>query len=147
MEMIRWTPASNLFSVRNHVNRLFEDFLFPVERGNGERSDWTWNPTVDVVEAEDAYVINAELPGVDKKDIHVDLKDHTLTITGERNSDAKTEGKNVYRRERLYGKFRRSFTVPADVDPEKITADYTDGVLTVRVAKPETRKPRQITVH
>jgi len=147
MELIKWTPGRDLFSVRNHMSRFFDDFFPTEDRRSHWTENWVWHPTVDVIEADDSYVISADLPGVDKKDIQVDLKNDILTITGERSTEDTVEEKSRHRRERAYGKFRRSFTLPADVDPEKITADYKDGVLTVRVAKPEARKPRPITVH
>jgi HSP20 family protein len=91
-------------------------------------------------------VITAEIPGVDKKDISVDVKDRVLTLRGERSSDNEVKEDRFYRRERTFGKFERSFTLPAAVDPDNIKAEYRDGVLKIEVPKPEGHKPRQINV-
>ena len=92
-------------------------------------------------------MIKAELPGVDKKDIKIDLKDRLLTLSGERSYDNEVKEENYYRRERSYGKFQRAFTLPADVDSEKIKAEFKDGVLEIEVPKPEEKKAKQVTVH
>ena len=92
-------------------------------------------------------MIKAELPGVDKKDITIDLKDRRLTLSGERNYDNEVKEENYYRRERSYGKFQRSFSLPADVDSDRITAEFKNGVLRVEVPKPEEQKAKQVTIH
>jgi HSP20 family protein len=86
---------------------------------------------------DDRVVIKAELPGVDKKDIAVDVKDRVLTLSGERTYDNEVKAENYYRRERAYGKFQRAFNLPADVDSDKINADFKDGLLIIEVPKPE----------
>jgi HSP20 family protein len=106
-----------------------------------------WNPVVDIYDNEDNIVIKAELPGIDKENINVDVKDGVLILKGERSSDNEVKKDKYYRRERMFGKFERAFNLPADVDPDKIKADYTDGVLKIDIPKPEERKPKQITVH
>ncbi len=85
--------------------------------------------------------------GIDKEGIEIDVKDRVLTLKGERSSENEVKDDNYYRRERCVGKFERAFTLPADVDPDKIKADYKDGVLKVDIPKPEEKKPRQITIH
>jgi len=107
----------------------------------------TWNPTVDLYEKDDHFMITAELPGVDKNDIKIDLKDRLLTLSGERTYDNEIKEENYYRRERSYGKFQRAFTLPADVDSDKIKAEYKDGVLRIEVPKPEEKKAKQVTIH
>ena len=102
---------------------------------------------VDVYEGKDAYVIKAELPGVDKKDISIDLKGRILVVKGERATDSEVKEDNYYRRERTFGKFQRAFSLPESLDADKITADFKDGVLKIEVPKPEAEKPKQITVH
>jgi HSP20 family protein len=95
---------------------------------------------VDIYENEDSVVVKAELPGVDKKDIKVDLKDGVLTLTGERSHEKEVNEDKYYRKERAYGRFHRSFTVPAEIDPDKIKAEFKDGVLKVEIPKPEEQK-------
>ena len=106
-----------------------------------------WNPAVDLYEKDDHFVIKAELPGVDKKDIAIDLKDRVLTLSGERSYENEVKEESYYRRERSYGKFQRAFTLPADVDSDKIKAEFKDGLLQIEVPKPEEQKPKQVTIH
>ena len=147
MDLIRWNPAREMFTLRNRMNDLFDDFFAPVARKNDDASFWNWNPAVDIYENDDNIVIKAELPGIDKKDLAVDVKDQRLTIKGERKTENEVKEDNYYRRERTYGRFERSFTLPADVDADKVKADYTDGVLKVEIPKPAKQKPKKITVH
>ena len=102
---------------------------------------------MDIFDDSDKIVIKAELPGIDKKDISIDLKDRILTLKGERAADNEEKEDRYYRRERTYGKFERSFTLPTGLNPDKIKADYQDGVLKIEVPKPQEEKPKQITIH
>ena len=120
---------------------------FPTEWLKEESGLRNWAPTVDVYENEKKIVIKAEIPGVDKKDIHVDLKDGILSITGERSYENEVKEENYHRKERAFGKFNRSFALPEGLDPEKIDADYKDGLLRVEIPKPEEKKPKKIAVH
>ena len=129
------------------MNNFFDDFFFPMGLGETARNVWDWNPKVDIYEEEDQIVVTAELPGVDKKDIELDVKDGILTLKGERSSDNEVKEKNYYRKERSFGRFERSFKLQSDVDAGKIKADYKDGILKVSIPKPEEAKPKQITVH
>jgi HSP20 family protein len=134
-------------TLQNRINHLFDDsFLRPV-RSDDDVSLGIWNPVVDMYDEDDKIVIKAELPGLDKKNIAVDVKDRVLTLRGERNYDNEVKEENYYRRERTYGKFRRSFSLPADVDADKIKADFKDGLLIIEVPKPEEQKPKEIAIH
>lgn len=147
MELVRWNPIRDIFSLRNHTNRVFGDFYFPTNREEGDLSMWNWNPVVDVYDNDDNIVLKAEIPGIDKKDIEIDVKGRVLTLKGERSSDNEVKEDNYYRRERCFGKFERAFTLPVNVEPDKIKANYKDGVLEIEIPKPEEKKPKQITVH
>ena len=147
MELIRWNPMRDMFSLRHQMNHLFDDVFKPVVRGDSRFSMWNWNPTVDIYDNDENIVIKAELPGIDKKDIVIDVKDGVLTLKGERSFDNEVKKEKYYCRERMFGKFERVFRLPADVDPEKISADYKDGILKIDIPKPEEQKPKQITVH
>jgi len=147
MELVRLTPAKNLFNLHSHVNRMFEDFWKPAERSHDQACLCSWDPAVDIYDSEDKIVLKAELPGVDKKNISIDVKERVLTLKGERLSDNEIKDDSYYKRERVFGKFERAFNLAADVDPEKIKADYKDGVLRIDIPKPEKQKPKQITVH
>lgn len=147
MELIRWNPMKDMFSLRHQMNHLFDDVLRPVVRGDSRLSKWNRYPTVDIYDNNENIVIKAELPGIDKKDIVIDVKDGVLTLKGERSFDNEVKEEKYYCRERTFGKFERVFRLPADVDPEKISADYKDGILKIDIPKPEKQKPKQITVH
>ena len=147
MELVRWNPIRDTFSLRNHMNRVFGDFYFPTNREEGDLSMWNWNPVVDVYDNDDNIVLKAEIPGIDKKDIEIDVKGRVLTLKGERSSDNEMKEDNYYRRERCFGKFERAFTLPVNVELDKIKANYKDGVLEIEIPKPEEKKPKQITVH
>ena len=147
MDLIRWRPTRDFLSMREQMNRMFDDFFAPAKSGANGDSLWNWNPAVDVMDGENSIVITAEVPGVDKKDITVDVKDRVLTLRGERSSDNEVKEEKFYRRERVYGKFERSFSLPAAVDPDQINATYADGVLKIEVPKPEQSKPKQISVN
>jgi len=126
---------------------LLDDSLFRYDRPGEEVARGMWSPAVDMFEKNDHLVIKAELPGMGKKDINLDLKDGVLTLRGERKHENEVQNENFYRREMSYGKFVRTFRLPSDVDPEKIKAEFQNGLLTIEVPKPEQHKPKQITVN
>jgi HSP20 family protein len=134
-------------ALHNRFNRLFDDPFFRVGQMDDDGGMGLWNPAVDLYEKDDHFMIKAELPGVDKKDIKIDLQDRLLTLSGERTYDNEVKEENCYRRERSYGKFQRVFTLPADVDSDKIKAEFKDGLLQIEVPKPEEKKAKQVTIH
>jgi HSP20 family protein len=147
MELIRRNPMRDMFSFRHQMNHLFNDVFRPVVRDDEELSMWNKYPTVDIYDNDENIIVTAELPGIDKKDIVIDVKDGVLTLRGERSSDNEIKEEKYYRRERTFGKFERNFRLPADVDPQKINANYKDGILKIDIPKPEEKKPKKITVH
>jgi len=147
MDLIRWNPWNELVSLRERMNRVFDDSLFRSDRRDDLMAMGTWSPAVDMFEKDDKVVIKAELPGLDKKDISLDLKNGVLTLKGERKHENEVKEENYYRREMSCGKFIRSFTLPGDVDADKIKAEFQNGLLTVEVPKPEEHKPKQIPVN
>lgn len=147
MDLIRWNPLKEMATLRGRMNRLIDDSLFRSDLRNEETEMGVWLPAVDVFEKEDQLVIKAELPGMDKKDISLDFKDGVLTLSGVRKSENEVKEDNFYRREMSYGKFVRSFSLPADSDADKIKAEFQNGLLTVEVPKPERHQPKQIKVN
>jgi len=109
-------------------------------------TDVAWIPRVDVNETEKSVNIDVELPGIDKKDVKVEVRDNTLTISGERKSEKKTEDENCCIAERHYGKFERTFSLNDTVDASNISAKYKDGVLTIALPKTEKAIPKEIAV-
>ncbi|MBW2707256.1 MAG: Hsp20/alpha crystallin family protein, partial [Deltaproteobacteria bacterium] len=136
MNLVKWSPWREMPTLQNRFNRLFDDPFFHVGQMDDDAGMGLWNPAVDLYEKDDHFMIKAELPGVDKKDIKIDLQDRLLTLSGERTYDNEVKEENYYRRERSYGKFQRAFTLPADVDSDKIKAEFKDGVLQIEVPKP-----------
>lgn len=147
MELMRWNPMKDMASLCHQTDHLFDGFFRPITRYDSKLSRWNWNPVVDIYDNDKNIVIKAELPGIDKKNIAIDLKDGVLTLKGERSSDNEIKEEKYHRRERIFGKFERVFRLSADVNPEKIRAEYKDGVLEIQIPKPEEQKPKQITVH
>jgi HSP20 family protein len=147
MDLISWNPWNEMVSLRERMDRVFDDSLFRSDRRDDFMAMGTWSPAVDLFEKDDKVVIKAELPGLEKKDISLDLKNGVLTLKGERKHESEVKEENYYRREMSCGKFIRSFTLPADVDADKIKAEFQNGLLTVEVPKPEEHKPKQIKVN
>ncbi len=132
--------------MQREFDRVFDGF-FPAridENENGETA--VWSPRVDLVENENAYLIEADLPGIAKEDVKLNFHDGVLSISGERKAERKDEKDNFVRVERSRGHFFRSFNLPMAVDVDSIEARHENGVLTVRVPKAEESKPRQINV-
>ncbi len=123
------------------------------ERVFDQVSDWTeWgggftSPNVDIIENVDSFIIKAELPGITKEDISIDLKDSTLTISGEKKTEKTDESKTYHKTEISYGKFSRSFQIPLDIAVDKIEAKFKDGILTLTLPKGEEEKPKQIEIN
>ncbi|MEJ2168471.1 MAG: Hsp20/alpha crystallin family protein [Desulfobacterales bacterium] len=147
MNLVKWNPWREMPALHNRINRMFDDPFFSIDRLADEDGLGMWNPAVDLYEKDDHFIIKAELPGINKDDIKVDLKDRVLTLSGERSYDNEVKEENYYRRERSFGKFQRAFTLPADVDAEKIKAEFKDGVLQIEVPKPENQKAKRVAVH
>jgi HSP20 family protein len=123
------------------VDRLFDAF-FGADRDQSRR----WVPPVDLVEAEDHFVLKADLPGLTEQDVSIEVQDGTLTISGERKDEQESRERGWYRIERSFGSFSRSLTLPDGVDPEGIRARFENGVLEVSIPKPEERKPRRVEI-
>lgn len=146
MAIVRWDPFQDLISLQERMNRLFEQTL-DRSRGEGEGMvAGTWAPAVDIYETPDSIVLQAELPGLSKDDIDIQVRDNVLTLKGERRSEKEVKEGNYLRVERAYGGFQRAFTLPAAVQADKIRAVFKDGVLDVSIPKAEETKPKQIKI-
>ena len=122
------------------IDRVFDAFFGQTDQGR------RWVPPMDLVEAEDHFVLKADLPGLAEGDVNIEVQDGTLTISGERRAEHEQREKGWYRIERSFGAFSRSLTLPDGVDPDRIAASFSDGVLEVRIPKPAQRKPRRIAI-
>jgi HSP20 family protein len=137
----------NLLSFQHEMNRMFNEFF---GGGNGDAAGTglgTWTPAVDIHETGDGFVIKAELPGVSKDDVSVDVHQNTLTLRGQRKHEADVKQDKYHRVERAYGSFQRSFVLPTVVDQEKVQATYKDGVLELHLPKSEVAKPKRIAIN
>jgi HSP20 family protein len=139
----RFDPFEELGTLRDRMDRIMsrlsgetEEDLFPSK----------WAPTADVVETKDAIIVKVEIPGIDEKDVAVEIENNILTLRGERKLEKETEEKGYRRIERSYGNFSRSFTLPANVDTTKIAAFFNNGLLEVTIPKKEAARPRTINV-
>ena len=145
--MTRWNQFKELEDLQHTLGSLFGRAQVRWPEGKEETmrvADWT--PLVDISEDGKEYLIKAELPEVKKEDVKITMEDGTLTIMGDRKFEKEENGKKYHRVERAYGSFGRSFSLPDDASPAKITADFKDGVLKVHVAKNEKATPKQIEV-
>lgn len=144
MAIIRWRPLGEVDSFRREMDRMFEDF-FGKEPNAGE-SSLSWYPSVDIKETKDEFVLMAEVPGMSKDDIKINISENTLTIKGEKKEEKKEDDHNYHRVERRYGTFQRSFTLPTQIKGDKVKAAYKDGVLTITMPKKEEVKPKEIPI-
>jgi HSP20 family protein len=145
MALVRWEPVRELTSLQSEMNRLFNSFFdAPTGAGNGPSRRWV--PAMDLVEADDHFVLKADLPGLEEKDVAIEVEGDVLTVSGERKEEHQRTGEGFHRIERSFGSFRRSLTLPEGVDPEAVTASFDKGVLEVRIPKPEQRKPRRVAI-
>lgn len=145
MNMQLWNPFEEFENLLDRYNKSGGKSLG--KQYNTDLSFADWAPSVDIEEAEDKYVIKADLPGVDKKDIDVKLENGVLSIRGEKQTEKETgKGTKRHRTERFHGTFARSFTLPDAVKAEKVDASYKDGVLALTIPKAEEAKPKSIDI-
>ena len=152
MNLVHYNPHSRLQSRSNTGTRLFDDlfsdFFNPIvttgPRGNLQES---LNLKVDIYEKYDAIFINAELPGIAKEDISVDVKGKLVTLRGERKKDEQISEENFYRKERRYGKFERTFNLPFEVNSDSVKATFDSGILILEIPKPEEQVVKKITIN
>lgn len=150
MAMIRYEPWGLLRQIQQDLNKSLNYFEGSgVENADNDSSDIVtshWRPAVDIREEKDRFVIEADLPGVDPKDIEVTMENGVLTLKGERRFEKDTSGDNYKRVERAYGVFYRRFSLPDSANPEKIEARGKNGVLEIILPKQEKVRPRRIDV-
>jgi HSP20 family protein len=135
--LVRWEPFRELAQLQGEMGRLLNGL-------HDNRANQSWVPSLDVWETDDQLVYAFDLPGLDEDRISIEVHDDTLTVSGERQRQTSEDSDRFYRFERRYGSFSRAAGLPQGVDESKIDASYTNGVLEVRVPKPEEAKPRRI---
>ena len=145
--LAHWNQYRELEALHQSLGSLFS--RSPVPRPAGKEEPMRvadWAPLVDISEDHKEYLINAELPEVKKEDVKITMEDGMLTITGDRKIEKEENGKKYHRVERAYGTFVRTFSLPDDASPGKVSAEFKDGVLKVHLAKDEKARPQQIEV-
>jgi len=146
MAIVKWDPFRDMISLRDRMDRLFEESLTRIKGADEEMAHSTWSPAVDIYETAENMIIKAEIPGVEKDDISVEVKNGSLYLKGERKLSKEVKEDNYHRMERSYGSFSRVFALPTSVDQDKIKASFKNGVLEISIPKSEEAKPKQINV-
>ena len=147
MTLGSWDPFKDVAALQDRINRLFQDAFPQVDQREEDQTLCAWRPAVDIFETPAALVFKAELAGVNKTDVSVEIKDNVLVIKGHRPDETDAPDKKYFRRERCFGAFQRSFNLQYFVNPDTIQAKFKDGLLEVTIPKPSEEKPRQIEVH
>ncbi len=142
MTLMRWNPYRELMNVHEQLNRFFEE-------PSGQTSDSSyggWFPAIDLREEEKRFVIEADLPGVKKEDIQIEVENNVLTLRGERRFEHEAKKESFHRIERAYGKFMRSFTLPSRIEASQITASHNGGILEIAIPKAKESLPQKIEI-
>lgn len=143
MQLVRIDPLREMERLHHEFNRLFDGGYSPEARPENVRP---WIPAIDIAETADAFVVRAELPGMKRDDIDIELTGETLTLKGERRAEDEEHKDRFVRVERRYGQFQRTFTLATPVQSDKVSATYRDGILDVRLPKSEATRPRKVQV-
>lgn len=140
MNVVKFAPFTDVDDMpgMRHLQESLSRFFEPASR--------PWSPAVDILETENELALRMDVPGIELKDIDIQLENYTLLVKGERRFEHQNNSKGYHRIERSYGAFARSFTLPTTVDTEQVRADYKNGVLTVTLPKKDVAKPRSIRV-
>ncbi len=142
-DLVDYDPLDRFFDIREDFDNVMRDFL----RGfGGPLSSREVFPVADVKEDEDKYTVTVEVPGIDKKNLKITMKDSSLLVEGAKKEESKEEGESYLRVERSYGNFRRVFNFDSQLDSKKVNAEFKDGILTVTLPKTEKEKPKEIEV-
>jgi HSP20 family protein len=135
MPIRRWDPLRDLLTLQERMNRLFEHSLVRSRLADPALASGTWTPLADVYETADAFVVQLEVPGIAEEDIEVHVDGDNVVVRGRRQPVSRTRPDSFHRMERSYGAFSRSFQLPQDVDPDRVTARFKDGLLRVELPK------------
>lgn len=141
--LTNWDPFRELWSMRSMVDRMFENAM---DRQTGGWQPAEWGLALDVTENEDEFVVKASVPGINPDDLEITFTDGTLTIKGETREEKDVEETHYHMRERRFGRFSRSISLPSNLDADKIEASYDAGVLTLHLPKAEEMKPKRIEI-
>ncbi|MBI3754320.1 MAG: Hsp20/alpha crystallin family protein [Deltaproteobacteria bacterium] len=146
MALLKWDPFKDLLTIQERMNRLFDETLSKAKAPCEGIAGGGWSPPVDIYETEEHIILKAELPGIDKRDIEVEIQDNILALKGERRFEKNVQEENYHRMERSYGSFQRAFTLPYIVNKDDIKAKYNNGVLEITLQKILEQKPKAIKI-
>lgn len=136
--LTRWRPFAELEDLRGRIDRMFTD----MENGEARR----WNLALDVIERDDKYVLRANIPGIKPDEVNIEVEDDVLTVSGEHEEGEEERKGNYVRRERRYGSFSRSVTLPKGVTADEVEARIQDGVVEVSIPKPQKEERKAVTI-
>ncbi len=139
--LTRWDPFQQIAQLQRELDRTFRHL--PSD-GNGRQAGWM--PAVDVEQTDDSIVLKMDLPGMRREDVSIEAKNQTLIVTGERRQEREEKHEGYYNRERVFGRFSRTFMLPEGVAADDIEATFHDGVLTVRLPRPREEQPKSIEI-
>jgi HSP20 family protein len=147
MALVKWDPFRDVAELQNRINRMFEESFGGSRDLDDKMNSRAWRPAVDIYEGENGIIVAVELPGVSKQNVSVEVKDDVLTLKGERRANPAVKEDSYFLRERLFGPFKRTFTLHQNIRPELIKAKFKEGILEIELPKPAQEHPRQITVN
>ena len=142
MAVVRWDPTRELEGFQSDMNRLFDGLFRSADGGSVRR----WIPPTELREEESELVLTIDLPGMTESDVDVEINDNVLTVSGERKNEHEERADGLYRSERTYGRFTRSFALPEGVDADAVSGEFEKGVLELRVPKPAARQPKRVQI-
>lgn len=145
MTTVKWNPLREFATLRQEFERAFDDSLFRFETKGGH-SPTAWVPAVDIYETADCIVLKAEVPGIHRDGVLVEISENILTLSGEKRMEREVGEANYHRLERVFGRFERRFSLTESVDQEKVKAVYKDGVLEISLPKLGKAQPIQVKV-
>ena len=140
--------AAPMSELRAEIDRLFESFVRePFQRADRSLGQWLgWSPPVEITSDDEAYTVRVELPGLEPDDIHITVTGNTLNVSGEKKAESKREAEGYYYSETHHGSFRRSIELPGPIDPDKVSAESHNGVLSVRLQRTPGTQPKHVEV-
>jgi HSP20 family protein len=143
MAIVRWDPSREIQGFQSDMNRVFDAFFGSQGDSGGHRR---WIPATDLYEEEDSLVLRVDLPGLDEDDVKVEIDGDVLNLSGERRIESQQRDGSLYRVERGFGHFSRSFSLPEGVDPDSVEGKFHRGVLEVRIPKPAQKQPKRVRI-
>jgi HSP20 family protein len=148
MALVRRDPVREIDTFQGEMNRLFSTFFDTptANRGAGDGAARRWIPAMDLVEAGEHFVLKADLPGMTEADVNIEVENNVLTVSGERKTELEDKHEGYYRLERSTGAFARSLTLPEGIDAGAVTASFDNGVLEVRIPKPQQPQPQRVQI-